>query len=469
MGVRGIGCAVGALLVLGAEVAGADPFSVGGDPRVDPDAFVVTAFASGLDFPFGMAVLPDDSLLVGINKPPAGAPFFDAAGRIVRFADTTVDGIADGAGTVLYSGLPGFTTSVRHAGNLVFVATGANNASDPARISILRQGPTPSSPLTLAGTLAFQFALGWSHSTLNLTVRGTPGQPGRYELYFNLGSKQNQAATSDLVGVSGLVSGSVAADSFYRVIVDDTGPALAVYGLEQVATGLRNAFGAAFHPVTGDLYLEDNGIDGSIDVNEPVSADELNRIPAASIGGAIEGFGFPDRYVEYRTGTLVGSGGIDPDVAFQPVPMPNGAESEGAVDVVFAPPAFPPGLRDGVFVGFHGRFAFPGLANEENPVVYVDLESVEHFAFVSNDEPGIGHPDTLAVSADSLYVADLSAAIGLSTAGSGAIYQIRALPPSVPALGRGALALLALGLAVAPFLTRLDGRRERERRSGFTG
>lgn len=451
-----------AALVLQGGSAAAQPFAVGGDPRVDPDAFEITTFAAGLDFPFGLALLQDGSLLVGINTPPTGQSYFAATGRLVRFADGDGDGVADGPGSTLYTGLPGFTTSVRRAGALVFAATGAPN---PRGIFVLRQGATPASPLSLVGSLSLTYPAAWSHSTVNLCVREAPGQPGLYELYFNLGSKENAAASSETIAVGGLVSGSAHADSLYRVTIDDTGPALAAFGLEQIAGGLRNAFGAAFEPQTGDLILQDNGIDGLIDVNEPLSADELNRIPAAALGGAIEDFGFPDRYVAYRTGALIGSGGIDPFLAFQPIPLPGGAEAEGAVDVVFAPPQFPPGLRDGVFVGFHGRFASAGLANEENPLVYVDLDPLAYFHFVSSSEPGIGHPDTLAASADALYLADLTSANGFASAGSGAIYRIRALPGVVPALGPGALALLALGLGIAalPFLARLHTRRSRGR------
>ena len=42
--------------------------------------------------------------------------------------------------------------------------------------------------------------------------------------------------------------------------------------LTQVANGLRNPAGFAFHPSTGDLYFQDNGIDGLTDPNEPLSA-----------------------------------------------------------------------------------------------------------------------------------------------------------------------------------------------------
>jgi glucose/arabinose dehydrogenase len=384
-----------------------------------------------------MAVLQDGSLLVGVNTPPPGGSYFEASGALLRLADADDDGIADDAGELIYSNLPGFTTAVRRAGDLVFVASGS------CVISVLRQGATPASPLALEGSLSLSFPVGWSHTVSNLTAREAPGQPGRFELYFNIGAKANEIASAESIPISGLVVANADADSLYRVIIDDTGASLVASGLERVASGLRNAFGAAFQPSTGDLYLQDNGIDGLINANEPLSADELNRIQAASVGGAVEHFGFPERYVEYRTGTLVGSGGIDPAIAFQPVPMPDGAESEGAADVVFAPAGFPIGLREGVFVGFHGRFSQVGLANEENPLVYVDLGSSEHFHFIGNDEPNIGHPDSLAVSEDSLFVADLSSATGLSTPGSGAVYRIRALPPAVPALSLPGLALTA--------------------------
>jgi len=96
---------------------GAVPFTVQG-LGVNSNDFRVTVFASGLDFPLGMAKLPDGSLLVGISQ---GANFFNSTGKLLRFVDANDDGIADGAGTVLYSGLPSGQTAVRVAGNLVFV------------------------------------------------------------------------------------------------------------------------------------------------------------------------------------------------------------------------------------------------------------------------------------------------------------------------------------------------------------
>jgi hypothetical protein len=74
--------------------------------------------------------------------------------------------------------------------------------------------------------------------------------------------------------------------------------------------------------------------------------------------------------------------------------------------------------------------------------VYVDLAESKYFHIVENDEPNLGHLDSLAVSEDSLFAADFSSASGLSTPGSGAIYRIRALPSAVPALPFAGLALL---------------------------
>src|SRR5262245_32321373 len=70
----------------------AQPFTVQG-PGVNPNDFRITTFASGLDFPLGMARLADGSLLVGVSQ---GTSFFNSTGRLVRFTDTNQDGIADG-------------------------------------------------------------------------------------------------------------------------------------------------------------------------------------------------------------------------------------------------------------------------------------------------------------------------------------------------------------------------------------
>ncbi len=77
----------------------AQPFTVQG-PGVNPADFRVATFASGLDFPLGVAQLPDQSLLVTLVQ---GTSFFSASsiGKLVRFNDVDGNGIADNAGTIL--------------------------------------------------------------------------------------------------------------------------------------------------------------------------------------------------------------------------------------------------------------------------------------------------------------------------------------------------------------------------------
>ena len=409
------------LFAVGPAVA---QLEIGGDPRVDPDDFRITTFATRLNFPLGMAELPDGSILATVNR---GSSFYGSTrGQIVRFADADDDGVADSE-TVIYDALPeGQATAVRAAGNLVF----ACGSSKP--IVILRAGATPDAPLTLQGTIEIEYPDLWRHPNSTLAVRETPERPGSYDLLFQLGSTENletDSRTLPLTSDIGL-NAELVGDAIYMITISDHGDSVTGADLVQLATGARNAAGLAFHPATGDLYFQDNGIDGLVSAGEAHSADEINLIPAADIGGEIEDFGFPDSYVHYRTGDTVGERGIDPFVAFLPIPEPaDGEESEGANDITFAPPGFPPGLNNGLFVGFHGEFSDAGPDNAENPLVYVDLESGEYFHFVDTDQAGIGHLDGLLATRDALYVADLSTVGSLGNSGfnNGVIYQIKSL------------------------------------------
>jgi glucose/arabinose dehydrogenase len=182
----------------------------------------------------------------------------------------------------------------------------------------------------------------------------------------------------------------------------------------------------AFHPESGDLFLTDNGMEGDEDPEEPINADELNVIPVDRLGVGVPDFGFPDDYVAYRTGERVGSTAEMPVIAFQPIA---GSEAQGIAEFTFAPPGFPAPFNDGVFVGFHGNYQLSGLANDENPVLWVDPDLVTMLEFIPNDSPGLGHPDSLLATDDSLYVSDLSPSGRLNApAPEGVIYRIRARP-----------------------------------------
>jgi glucose/arabinose dehydrogenase len=419
------GC-VAALVLAGPAAA---QFAIGGDPRVNPSDFRITTFATGLNFPNGMARLSDGSILVATSNPSGS--FFNSSGALLRFTDTNDDGIADGSGQVMYTDPVGVWAALKVAGNLVFVTSAQSGAE---RIIILRMNSGPASRYTFVGTLNFGFPAGWEHKSYALAVRPVPGGPANtYELYFNIGSSANSDESTDPVLLSGLLTGSMEGASIYRVTVIDTGTGATVSNLTHIAKGLRNAAGMDFHPATGDLYFEDNGIDGVPDRNEPLSADELNRIAAADLGVILPDFGFPNDYIDYHTGQRVGSGGVQPLASFRPLPCvscpdpgdahPDGAESEGPSGVAFAPPSFPPYLNNGIFIGFHGKFADPPTTNEENPLVFWDLGTGQYFHFIESFQ--LGHGDQLLATDDSLFIADMSSDGQINVGRTGKIYQIK--------------------------------------------
>jgi glucose/arabinose dehydrogenase len=407
------------------------PFAVQG-AGVNSNDFRITTFASGLDFPLGMARLSDASLLVAINQ---GTSFFNSTGKLLRLVDANEDGIADDQGSVLYGSLPGSQTAVRVAGSLI-LTTGQRQP-----ITVLRTGPSPGSPLALVGRIIIAYPGSWYHPNSALELRKTPGQTNSFDLLFQLGSDSNFAVTTrtasltndNIPGATGVLPG----DSAFLLTITDNGTNVTARNLTHLASGLRNAAGFAFHPTTGDLYFQDNGIDGLVNANEPLSADELNFIARSNLGGLTEHFGFPSNYTAYRTGTVVGGADIQPLIAFQPIPSPStGRESEGPNDIVFAPPGFPNGLNTGVFIGFHGKFNGGGTNNEENPVVYANPATGDYFHFIQGQQTGVGHLDGLLATRDSLFVADLVTTGNTGNgAGAGAIYQIKSLvSPPPPAI-----------------------------------
>src|SRR5688572_5879344 len=109
-----VGCV--AAFVVGSYGASV-PFAIQG-PGVDAAQFRVTTFATGIDYVLGMEELGDGSILAAISVGPS---FFTTNGRLVYFVDANRDGVADGEGATLATGLPGGLTSVRVLGSLVFV------------------------------------------------------------------------------------------------------------------------------------------------------------------------------------------------------------------------------------------------------------------------------------------------------------------------------------------------------------
>ena len=228
---------------------------------VDANQFYVTEFASNLNFPVGMAELSDGSLLVGVSN---GSTFFGSnSGQILRLADTDGDGVAEQQTVVANSVPGGGLSALRVEGDLVFT-TGQGRGKP---ITIYRLGESPSDALTQLGELAINYpGGGWLHPHSALATRPTPGNANGVDLFFQLGSRTNFDATSATVELTSDigVSGTLAGDAIHMITVVDDGQSVSGQDLTQIATGLRNAAGMTFHPTTGDLYLQDNGIDLSL-------------------------------------------------------------------------------------------------------------------------------------------------------------------------------------------------------------
>ena len=139
-------------------VAVADPaaaqFTIGGDPRVDPNDFRITTFASGLNFPNGLARLSDGSILVATSNPNGNGAYWLSSGELLRFTDTDNNGIADGPGQLMYSDPVGVWTGLALAGNMVFIMSAKDNAN---QIIVLKMNNGPASPYTFVGRLVFTF------------------------------------------------------------------------------------------------------------------------------------------------------------------------------------------------------------------------------------------------------------------------------------------------------------------------
>ncbi|MCB9058546.1 MAG: T9SS type A sorting domain-containing protein [Calditrichae bacterium] len=414
------------LLALVSLLSAQSPFVIGGDDRVVAEDFRVTTFATGLNFPVGMATLADSSVLVAVSN---GTSYFGStSGSLIQLIDTDDDGIADEQNILVDNVSVGGLSALFVIDNLIFTM------GQGKPIVIYEFNPQANDSFQQIGKINLSYGnSGWLHPSSALTVRKTPGFENRYDLFFPIGSKENFEKTLPTVSLSSDFdfSASLNGDAIHMVTLEISDGNVSGIEHKQIATGLRSASGLAFHPVTGDLYFEDNGIDGLTDPNEPHSADEINFIAKDSIGGSIENFGFPDNFIAYRSGEFVGGEGIPPLVAFQPLPDPQtGSESEGPNEITFAPPLFPEGLNDGIFVGFHGKWSLSGVSNEENPLVYVD-NSWDYFHFVDNDQD-VGHMDGLLAFSNKLFISDISpdGNFNSSDANEGKIYLVEYTGPA---------------------------------------
>lgn len=83
-----------------------------------------------------------------------------------------------------------------------------------------------------------------------------------------------------------------------------------------------------------------------------------------------------------------------------------GRKSEWAEELAVAPASFPAEFTGGLFVPFSGVFNQGGPANDENPVVFVDLQSGSLFHFIDNGV--MGHPNGVLATQAGLFLTDLN-------------------------------------------------------------
>ena len=205
------------------------------------------------------------------------------------------------------------------------------------------------------------------------------GRDGR--LYIGQGSRSDHG---ELVGIDALEASVLVANA------DGS-------GLRVFARGLRNPYGIAFHPETGELFATDNGKDVP-GVGVP---DELNLV---TDGG---NYGWPDCYGQGKGSNCAGT--IPPLAEFE-----EHASADGLT--FYAGGSFPAEYRNNAFVALYGSNSGDPLIGRRIERVVLDKSTGGYRATVTTFASGFRNPLAVAVGADgALYVADF---------GAGKVYRI---------------------------------------------
>lgn len=383
-------------------------------PDVNSSQFAVTLFASHLSFPQSMIAMSGGAVAVQTSPGFSG-------GTLLSLTDTNLDGIADQQSilTTVPAG-EGPLTQLAQAGS--FFIQGNYGAHS---IVILDTN------FTEVGRIQFDYGQDlWWHDSIGFAVRPTPGQPGSYDLVFNVGSQFDNQASILNVGASNLISASLNPDSLYMVTLNLSGATPTASNLTQVASGIRNVFGMAFD-ANGNLWFSDNAMDGD---PFPPQAEELNEIPVAVLNGRQAGtpgvtpldFGFPNCFPDYFTGNHAVSGCTLPIEAFIPF---QGMYSQGATQIAFSPANFPAPFNHGIFIAFAGNP--PG---QRNPLIFYNLDTGEYTYFLLGGTGSLRQTGLLATN-DALFISDFL---------SGEIFQISTAIPEPGTFAFAGLALAAI-------------------------
>ncbi|MBI2845066.1 MAG: PQQ-dependent sugar dehydrogenase [Chloroflexi bacterium] len=333
--------------------------------------FAVAVFAEGLNKPTSIALAPDGRLFVA-----------EVGGEIVILEDADGDGFAESQ--KLFAEFAGQPLGIAFR-----PSTGELYASFGGVIAILpdRDGDDRADGLVRIIELP---ADGW-HRNNGIAF----GPDGR--LYITLGSSCNACEEGDPWRGTILVANPDGSNA------------------RGYAKGLRNVYDLAFHPLTGELYATDNGVD---DLGPDLPPEELNRI--------VEGgdYGWP-----YCYGQNLPNPNFLPKTscADKITPVAEMEPHSSADGMVFYTGGqFPAEYRNNLFVALWGSWSYLTDPPTGRKVVRIILppSGSSSQAMVSNFMTGLGNPLDLAVVpagqplAGQLLIADYSA---------GKIYRVWAL------------------------------------------
>jgi hypothetical protein len=162
--------------------------------------------------------------------------------------DSNRDGVSDSRQVL--ATVPGFVTSLRRCGNLIFALSSGRQTVSPT-LTILRTGATESAPLVEEAVLNFQFPQAYltatnPHSSYALAVRSSATVANGVELFFNLGPLEENRSTDPALTIGLIGSGDVefapaqmAPDSIQRLLITDHGDKLSIGAPLIVASGVR--------------------------------------------------------------------------------------------------------------------------------------------------------------------------------------------------------------------------------------
>jgi glucose/arabinose dehydrogenase len=325
-----------------------------------PDGFCALVVADGLGAARHLDVAPNGDVFVAIRDRR------DAPGAIVALRDTDGDGRADVQERFGQSG----GTGIELRGDKLYVA-------QPSAIVRYPMAPgqlTPSGPPEVLATLPEQR----SHAAKGLAFDREGG------MYVNVGAPSNACQSEDRrPGVPGMDPCPLLEKhgGVWRFAEDRLGQSQA--SATHFATGMRQNFALAWHPLTGGLYLVQHGRDQLNTLWDGFTAEQNAELPSEEFLKVEQGsnFGWPYCHHDWQQGKRVLSpeyGGDGAEVGrcagFDPPLMGFPGHWAPNALMFYAGELFPERYRGGAFIAFHGSWNRAPLPQAGYNVVFVPFD-----------------------------------------------------------------------------------------------